>query len=121
MVKNSKEYNFNTLNKFIKNLLKITNDPNTAVLGANVLYTDVWSSMGEENQKDEKEKVFNGFTIESDLVSKADKDAIILHCLPAYRSKEITDEIFESHKSRIFDQAENRLHAQQALLSCLLN
>ena len=103
-----------------KNLLKITNDPNTAVLGANVLYTDVWSSMGEENQKDEKEKVFNGFTIDSDLVRKADKDAIILHCLPAYRSKEITDEIFESHKSRIFDQAENRLYAQQALLSCIL-
>ncbi len=103
-----------------KNLLKITNDPHSAVLGANVLYTDVWSSMGEENQKDEKEKVFNGFTIDSDLVAKADKDAIILHCLPAYRSKEITDEIFESQKSRIFDQAENRLHAQQALLSCLL-
>jgi len=103
-----------------KDLLKITNDPNTAVLGANVLYTDVWSSMGEENQKEEKEKVFNGFTIDSDLASKADKDAIILHCLPAYRSKEITDEVFESHKSRIFDQAENRLHAQQALLSCLL-
>ena len=104
-----------------KDLLKITNDPNTAVLGANVLYTDVWSSMGEENQKDEKEKVFNGFTIDSDLVSKADKDAIILHCLPAYRSKEITDEVFESKKNRIFDQAENRLHAQQALLSCLLH
>ena len=103
-----------------KNLLKITNDPNTAVLGANVLYTDVWSSMGEESHKDEKEKVFNGFTIDRDLVAKADKDAIILHCLPAYRSKEITDEIFESHKSRIFDQAENRLHAQQALLSCIL-
>ena len=103
-----------------KNLLKITNDPNTAVLGANVLYTDVWSSMGEEHQKDEKEKVFKGFTFDSDLVSKADKDAIILHCLPAYRSKEISDEIFESHKSRIFDQAENRMHAQQALLSCLI-
>ena len=103
-----------------KNLLKITNDPHSAVLGANVLYTDVWSSMGEENQKDEKEKVFNSFTIDSDLVSKADKDAIILHCLPAYRSKEITDEVFESRKSRIFDQAENRLYAQQALLSCIL-
>ena len=103
-----------------KNLLKITNDPISAVKGANVLYTDVWSSMGEENQKDEKEKVFNGFSIDSDLVSKADKDAIILHCLPAYRSKEITDEIFESQKSRIFDQAENRLHVQQALLSCLI-
>ena len=103
-----------------ENLLKITNDPNTAVFGANVLYTDVWSSMGEENQKEEKDKVFNGFTIDNDLVRKADKDAIILHCLPAYRSKEITDEVFESKKNRIFDQAENRLHAQQALLSCLL-
>jgi len=103
-----------------KNLLKITNDPNTAVLGANVLYTDVWSSMGQENQKDEKEKVFNRFTIDSDLVSKADKDAIILHCLPAYRSKEITNEVFESKKSRIFEQAENRMHAQQALLSSFL-
>jgi ornithine carbamoyltransferase len=103
-----------------KNLLKITNDPNIAVLGANVLYTDVWSSMGEENQKNEKEKVFSGFTIDSNLVSKADKDAIILHCLPAYRSKEITDEIFESRNSRIFEQAENRMHSQQALLSSLL-
>ena len=104
-----------------KNLLKISNDPNTAVLGANVLYTDVWSSMGEESQKAEKDKFFNRFTVDKDLVSKADKDAIILHCLPAYRSKEITDEVFESKKNRIFDQAENRLHAQQALLSCLLS
>ena len=103
-----------------KDLLKITHDPHTAVLGANVLYTDVWSSMGEENKKVEKDKLFKGFTIDNDLVSKAEKDVIILHCLPAYRSKEITDEVFESNNSRIFDQAENRLHAQQALLSCLL-
>ena len=104
-----------------KNLLKITNDPITAVHGANVLYTDVWSSMGEESQKEEKEKVFNGFTIDRTLVTKADKDAIILHCLPAYRSKEITDEVIESKNSKIFEQAENRMHAQQALLSCLLS
>ena len=104
-----------------KDLLKIINDPNTAVLGANVLYTDVWSSMGEENKKEEKDKFFNGFSINNDLVNKADKNAIILHCLPAYRSKEITSEVFESKRSRIFDQAENRLHAQQALLSCLLS
>ena len=103
-----------------KNLLKITNDPFSAVSGANVLYTDVWSSMGEENFKENKDKNFIGFTIDRNLVNKANKDAIILHCLPAYRSKEITDEIFESNKSRIFDQAENRLHAQQALLSCIL-
>ena len=104
-----------------KNLLKITNDPYSAVKGANVLYTDVWSSMGEENQKEKKDKNFNGFTIDTNLVEKADKDAIVLHCLPAYRSKEITDEVIESNKSRVFKQAENRMHAQQALLCCLLS
>ncbi len=104
-----------------KNLLKITNDPFVAVQGANVLYTDVWSSMGQENQKAKKDKDFLRFTIDQNLVSNADNDAIILHCLPAYRSKEITDEVIESKKSRIFEQAENRLHAQQALLYCLLS
>ena len=104
-----------------KNLLKITNDPQKAVSGANVLYTDVWSSMGEENIKENKDKDFEGFTIDMNLVNKASKDAIILHCLPAYRSKEITDEVIDSNKSRIFDQAENRMHAQQALLACLLS
>tara|TARA_S200000501_G_scaffold138406_1_gene130782 strand:+ start:362 stop:1288 length:927 start_codon:yes stop_codon:yes gene_type:complete len=104
-----------------KNFLKITNDPIKAASGANILYTDVWSSMGEENQKDQKDKAFNGFTLDTNLVSKADKDAIILHCLPAYRGKEITDEVFESEKSRIFEQVENRMHMQQAILSCLLS
>lgn len=103
-----------------KNLLKITNDIDFAVSGANVLYTDVWSSMGEESQKEEKDRVFKGFTIDTKLVAKANKDAIVLHCLPAYRNKEITDDVIESEKSRIFQQAENRLHAQQALLACLL-
>ena len=101
------------------NLLKIMHDPDSAVRGANVLYTDVWSSMGEESKKEEKDKDFNGFTIDNDLVNKANKDAIILHCLPAYRNKEIIDSVIESDKSRIFDQAENRLHAQQALLACM--
>ncbi len=103
-----------------KNFLKIMHDPYDAVEGAKVLYTDVWSSMGEESLKEEKEKVFNGFTIDSQLLSEADRDAIVLHCLPAYRNKEITDEIIDSDRSRIFEQAENRLHVQQALLSCLL-
>ena len=102
------------------NLLKIIHDPHIAVNGANVLYTDVWSSMGEENQKEAKDKAFNGFTIDNDLVSKAEEDVIILHCLPAYRNKEITDSVFESNKSRIFEQAENRLHVQQAVLACML-
>ena len=104
-----------------KNMLKVTNDPYIAVSGANVLYTDVWSSMGEESLKEVKDNDFAGFTIDSDLVSKADKNAIILHCLPAYRSKEITDEVFEGENNRIFQQAENRLHVQQALLASLLS
>ena len=112
--------NANRINKD-KNLLKITNDPATAVLGANVIYTDVWSSMGEEKQKEEKDKDFDGFTVDSNLLNKAKEDVIVLHCLPAYRSKEITDEVFENKKSRIFEQAENRMHVQQALLSCFLS
>ena len=103
------------------NLLKINNDPHMAAHGANVLYTDVWSSMGEEKNKENKNRNFEGYTIDNNLVSKADKDAIILHCLPAYREKEITDEVFEGKKSRIFEQAENRMHAQQALMACLLD
>ena len=102
-------------------LLKIFHDPQIAVNGANVLYTDVWSSMGEENQMEQKDKDFNGFTIDNALLSKANNDAIVLHCLPAYRDKEITDKVIESKKSRIFEQAENRMHVQQALLSCLLS
>ena len=103
-----------------KDLLKITNDPYLAVEGANVLYTDVWTSMGEEKQKAAKDNDFIGFTLDNNLVSRADKDSIVLHCLPAYRSKEITDEVIESKKSRVFNQAENRMHAQQALLASIL-
>ena len=106
---------------YVNKTFKVTNDPNFAVSGANVLYTDVWSSMGEESLQDKKDNDFTGFTINSDLVSKADENAIILHCLPAYRSKEITDEVIDSESSRIFEQAENRMHVQQALLSCLLS
>ena len=111
VIKKAKEINNNY------DLLKITNDPQLAAKGANVLYTDVWSSMGEEHEKDEKEKAFLGFSIDENLLSKASDNAIVLHCLPAYRSKEITEEVIESKKSRIFDQAENRLHVQQALLA----
>ena len=112
----------NKANEIYKNksLLKIFNDPYAAVSGANVIYTDVWSSMGEENQKEEKDKDFKQFTVDMNLVSKADKNSIILHCLPAYRSKEITDEVIESKGSRIFEQAENRVHVQPSLLASLL-
>ena len=104
-----------------KSLLKITNDPSSASSGANVLYTDVWSSMGEEKQKDQKDKRFLGFTIDNDLLNEASKNAIVLHCLPAYRGKEISEEVMDSKQSRIFEQAENRMHVQQALLSWLLS
>jgi ornithine carbamoyltransferase len=104
-----------------KNFLEISNDPIAAASGSNILYTDVWSSMGEESKKDVKDNNFHGFTIDNNLLSYAEEDAIVLHCLPAYRSKEITDEVIESKKSRIFDQAENRLHVQQALLASIFS
>ncbi len=115
VIKKAQEINQN------KELLKIYNDPNNAVVGANVLYTDVWASMGEEKEKDQKDKNFDGFTIDMDLLKKVSKEAIVLHCLPAYRGKEITEEVFESKQSRIFEQAENRMHVQQSLLSSLLS
>jgi len=104
-----------------ESILKITDNVKSAVNGANVLYTDVWSSMGEENNKESKEKYFIDFTINEKLLSYAQNNAIVLHCLPAYRGKEITDQVIESSSSKIFDQAENRMHAQQALLSLLLS
>ena len=111
VIKKAKEINND------EDLLKISNDAILAAKDANVLYTDVWSSMGEENKKEEKDRAFKGFTIDQHLLSQANKNAIVLHCLPAYRSKEITDDVIESIKSRIFEQAENRLHVQQALLA----
>ena len=103
-----------------KSIVNIYNDPIEATKGANILYTDVWSSMGEENQKEKKDKDFDGFTIDNNLLENAADNAIVLHCLPAYRGKEITDAVFESKRNRIFEQAENRMHVQQALLSVLL-
>tara|TARA_B100001121_G_C18300309_1_gene439431 strand:- start:105 stop:602 length:498 start_codon:yes stop_codon:yes gene_type:complete len=97
----------------------VTNNLDEGVKGSNVLYTDVWSSMGQESNKSLKEERFEGYTLNEDMISKADKDVIIMHCLPAYRGKEISNDVFESSRSRIFNQAENRLHAQQALLTKL--
>ena len=104
----------------LKQNFLITNDLNKAVIGSNVLYTDVWSSMGEEENSEKKDKFFKGFSINKSILDKSSGNTIILHCLPAYRGKEITDEIIESSNSRVFEQAENRLHAQQALLASML-
>ena len=100
--------------------IEISNDPYESVRGANAIYTDVWASMGQEEEKLNREMAFKNFTVDSALMSEADNEAIVLHCLPAHRGEEISDEVLESSKSRIFDQAENRLHAQQALLAALL-
>jgi len=101
--------------------LIVTDDFNVALKDTNVLYTDVWSSMGQEKDKANKDLYFKGFTIDENIIRKVEDNVIIMHCLPAYRGKEITDEVFESPNSRIFKQAENRLHVQQALLYFLLN
>ena len=102
------------------NNLIITKDVKKAVSGSDILYTDVWSSMGEESNSNDKDRHFSGFTLNKTLLDQANENAIVLHCLPAYRGKEISDEIIESDISRIFVQAENRLHAQQALLGAIL-
>ncbi|MCX5948933.1 MAG: ornithine carbamoyltransferase [Cyanobacteria bacterium] len=94
--------------------------PVAAVRGAHALYTDVWASMGQEEEKAERQRAFAGWCLNEELVAEADPSAIVLHCLPAYRGLEISAGVIEGSASRVFDQAENRLHAQQALLAALL-
>lgn len=98
----------------------ILHEPVAAVRGAHALYTDVWASMGQEEEKAERQRAFAGWCLNEELVAEADPSAIVLHCLPAYRGLEISAGAMECSASRIFDQAENRLHAQQALLAALL-
>ncbi|MEY3767589.1 MAG: ornithine carbamoyltransferase [Cyanobacteriota bacterium] len=100
--------------------IEVVHEPVAAVRGAHALYTDVWASMGQEEEKAERERAFAGWCLNEDLVAEADARAIVLHCLPAYRGLEISAGAMEGSTNRIFDQAENRLHAQQALLAALL-
>lgn len=88
--------------------------------GADVLYTDVWASMGQEEEKAEREKIFKDFQINDKVMNAANENAMVLHCLPAHREEEITAKVFEEHADEIFDEAENRLHAQKAVLVKLL-
>lgn len=97
----------------------VTDDPVEAVAGADVVYTDVWVSMGQEDQRDHRLAAFEGFQVNEDLLAGSD-DARVMHCLPAHRGEEITDDVIESERSLVFEQAENRLHAQKGLLSFLL-
>ncbi|MGC8663727.1 MAG: ornithine carbamoyltransferase [Thermoplasmata archaeon] len=99
----------------------ITNDPIEAAKDADVIYTDVWVSMGEESEKDKKEKAFKNYQINGNLVKHAKKDYIFMHCLPAHRNIEVTSEVIDGPNSVIFDEAENRLHAQKALMIKLMS
>jgi ornithine carbamoyltransferase len=100
--------------------ISTVSDPLTAVRGAHALYTDVWASMGQEAEQSRREEAFRGWCLEESLLSEADGRAIVLHCLPAHRGEEISAGVIEGEASRVFDQAENRLHVQQALLATLL-
>ena len=98
----------------------LTDTPMEAARDADVVVTDAWTSMGQEEEKKQREAAFAGYQVNKELMAAAKPDAMVLHCLPAYREQEITDEVFEQHANEIFDEAENRLHAQKAVLVKLL-
>jgi ornithine carbamoyltransferase len=103
-----------------KSEVTVTGDPVAAVKGAQVLYTDVWASMGQEEEARNRIPLFQPYQLNEQLLSCADAEAIVLHCLPAHRGEEITDEVMEGSHSRVWDQAENRMHVQKAMLASLL-
>jgi ornithine carbamoyltransferase len=103
-----------------KATVDIVNNAGDAVIGADVIYTDVWTSMGQEKEEAKRQKAFKGFQVNFALVNKAKKDVIVMHCLPAHRGYEITGDVMDSKYSVVFDQAENRLHVQKAILALLM-
>jgi ornithine carbamoyltransferase len=107
------------LAKKSKSKLTFVRDPHEAVKGANVIYTDTWTSMGQEEETAKREKVFPPYQVNAQLVGEADKDVIVMHCLPAHRGQELTDDVADGKHSVIFPQAHNRLHAQKAILARL--
>jgi ornithine carbamoyltransferase len=100
--------------------VEVSNVPAEAVQGADMIYTDVWASMGQEEEAELRKRRFVGFQVNEELVSKAKPEAIVMHCLPAHRGEEITDAVADGPQSALFDEAENRLHAQKAILATLL-
>ena len=99
---------------------EIVNDPVTAAKDADVIYTDVWASMGQEGEAEKRKLAFKGYQVNDDVMNAAKPDAIVQHCLPAHREEEITEKVFEAHADEIFDEAENRLHAQKAVMVLLM-
>ena len=106
--------------KYNGGLVEVVDDPLEAVRGADVLYTDVWASMGQEEEAQVRRVAFEGYQINSDILKRADHSAIVLHCLPAHRGEEITDDVIEGVQSVVIDEAENRLHAQKAILALVI-
>ena len=102
------------------NEAKKQDDPKAAVTGADVVNTDVWASMGQEAEQAERERAFQGYMVDDALMDRAAGGAIFLHCLPAHRGEEVADSVIEGPRSRVFDQAENRLHVQKALMATLM-
>ena len=100
--------------------VKIVRDPREAVAGAHVVNTDVWASMGQEEEQKQRERAFRGFTVDEKLMSGAARDAIFLHCLPAHRGEEVAAEVIDGPQSRVWDEAENRLHIQKAIMAVLM-
>ncbi|RWZ58790.1 ornithine carbamoyltransferase [Halobacillus fulvus] len=100
--------------------VKVSHDPEAAVKGADVIYTDVWASMGQEDEQEERIKAFNGYQVNQSLMDKAKEDAIFLHCLPAHREEEVTAEVIDGPQSAVFQQAENRMHVQKAILQAVI-
>jgi ornithine carbamoyltransferase len=103
-----------------KGRVLMTQDPFEAVRGADIVYTDVWASMGQEEEREERLKTFQGYQVNAKLMQKAGKDALVMHCLPAHAGEEISAEVLEGPQSIVFDQAENRLHGQKGILEFLL-
>jgi ornithine carbamoyltransferase len=101
--------------------IKQIRDPREAVKDADIIYTDTWISMGEEEESEIRRRDFKGFQVNSELISYAKKDVLVMHCLPAHRGEEITDEVIDGEHSIVYDQAENRLHVQKALLKLLIS
>jgi ornithine carbamoyltransferase len=99
--------------------VRVTNDPIVAVSGAAAVYTDVWASMGQEDEAESRRRIFQPYQVNAALMSRAPKDALFMHCLPAHRGDEVTDEVMDAPVSIVFDQSENRLHTQKALLALL--
>jgi ornithine carbamoyltransferase len=101
--------------------IDVVHDPLSAVKKADIIYTDVWASMGQEDEVAERRKIFMPFQINKQLMQHADKDCLVMHCLPAHRGDEITDDVIDSPQSIVFDEAENRMHVQKAIIVSLLN